>query len=686
MNEQNNDLNTMPTSQPLQTDVPTPVPSANVGQPEPVPAPVIEPTTAPQPVIELAPSAPTPVVEPNIAPSTPPQPMVQQPSAVAPQPVSTTPIASQQIQTTEQPVVSPAPAPVQADIVPSDPINPIANNATISPTMQSVQPTLSPSQSQPENHTNNTNPIPNTGSSTVGFVPNETPLPKKKNKTLLVVIIFAILAVIAGVGIFVIYPMIKKNLTTPKMVYEVAIGDITKQINTTVDDIIHDKALIDISLGIDSNMPTISSFSGYTYGINAGVDSNSNTAQVGLFMKNSTVEYSLYEYLKNGKKYSRYSTDNQLNFLGEMSEEESNEIFSSFKEVLESQKDLSNDDANYLVNKVSELLIASLDEGKLSREETSLTINGKNVKALNNKYVIDNDTADKMVKHIINGLKEDEKAIAILANIMNLSEDEINEKLTYNENNLDDEDDEDDEQTTLIMNLYTDNSLSKSLGFALTDDNGEIKIHYYTLDNYFELGLYSKEEDIETNKDNENKVSVVGTKRDKGTDVVVTVNDKKVVSLFVTENTEDKLSLTYEVFGDEDTNVNGKLNLTIDDNDKRNKTVLDFTMKAGEQYINVSLNVTLDWTSEVANINTGNAVQVSDVEIQNKNQELLKQLSETPIGILLQTISGDVSSTIQDYYEDSYNYIDDNTANDVVNIIPEYSDIPVIIDEDNYTN
>ena len=683
MNEQNNDLNTMPTSQPLQTDVPTPVPSANVGQPEPVPAPVIEHTTAPQPVIELAPSAPTPVVEPNIASSTPPQPMVQQPSAVAPQPVSTTPIASQQNQTTEQPVVSPAPAPVQADIVPSDPINPIANNATISPTMQSVQPTLSPSQSQPENHTNNTNPIPNTGSNTVGFVPNETPLPKKKNKTLLVVIIFAILAVIACVGIFVIYPMIKKNLTTPKMVYEVAIGDITKQINTTVDDIIHDKALIDISLGIDSNMPTISSFSGYTYGINAGVDSNSNTAQVGLFMKNSTVEYSLYEYLKNGKKYSRYSTDNQLNFLGEMSEEESNEIFSSFKEVLESQKDLSNDDANYLVNKVSELLIASLDEGKLSREETSLTINGKNVKALNNKYVIDNDTADKMVKHIINGLKEDEKAITILANIMNLSEDEINEKLTYNENNLDDED---DEQTTLIMNLYTDNSLSKSLGFALTDDNGEIKIHYYTLDNYFELGLYSKEEDIETNKDNENKVSVVGTKRDKGTDVVVTVNDKKVVSLFVTENTEDKLSLTYEVFGDEDTSVNGKLNLTIDDNDKRNKTALDFTMKAGEQYINVSLNVTLDWTSEVANINTGNAVQVSDVEIQNKNQELLKQLSETPIGILLQTISGDVSSTIQDYYEDSYNYIDDNTANDVVNIIPEYSDIPVIIDEDNYTN
>ena len=639
MNEQNN-LNTVPNAQPAPAPAPTP---AFAPSPAPAPAPVAQPT----PVAAPAP-APAPV----------------QPAAPAPAPAPQAPVAAP----APTPVASPAPAPVQADIVPSEPINPIANNATVQPAAQPAAP--APAQPQPMQPV-----VPTT---TAGFVPNGAPLqPKKKNVPLIVGIVVAVIAVLAAVGYFVVYPLVIQKMTTPKKVYEIAIQNITKEINTKVNDAVHEKTFIELSLGVDSNMEMISAFSGYTYGFNFGGDSVNKSAQVGLFMKNSTVEYSLYEYIKDNKKYSRYSTDQVLNYLGEMTEEEMNDLFGSLQESL-TESSVTNEEATYVINKISELIISGMEEDKFSREETTIKVNGESIKVLNNKYTIDDAGIEKMAKHILDGLKSDEKAVKILAKMSDVTEEDMKKQLTYEENKEEDSEGTEDkgEPTTLTMNLYTSTKGAETYGFAINDDKGNLKIHYYTTEKAFELGLYSKTKDEETNKDTENTITALGVARDKGTSVDVTVNDKKIMNLLITENTDTKLALTYEVFVDENNSITGSFKMSIDENDKRSKILYEFTMKAGDQYINLELNLLNDWTSEVANINTGSAVQVTEADIQAKSQQLVGQIMQTPVGMLLQTLSSMSSGGIQDFYDDSYNSI--GTGDVVITLDDPDVTIPVI--------
>ena len=399
MNEQNN-LNTVPNAQPA------PAPS-------PAPAPAPAPSPAPAPVAQ-----PTPVAAPAPAPA--PAPVQPAAPAPAPAPVPQAPVA----EPAPAPVASPAPAPAQADIVPSEPINPIANNATVQPAAQPAAP--APEQPQPMQPV-----VPTTSA---GFVPNGAPLqPKKKNVPLIVGIVVAVIAVLAAVGYFVVYPLVIQKMTTPKKVYEIAIQNITKEINTKVNDAVHEKTFIELSLGVDSNMEMISAFSGYTYGFNVGGDPVNKSAQVGLFMKNSTVEYSLYEYIKDNKKYSRYSTDQVLNYLGEMTEEEMNDLFGSLQESL-TESSVTNEEATYIINKISELIISGMEEDKFSREETTIKLNGESIKVLNNKYIIDDAGIEKMAKHILDGLKSDEKAVKILAKMSDVTEEDMKKQLTYEEN------------------------------------------------------------------------------------------------------------------------------------------------------------------------------------------------------------------------------------------------------------
>lgn len=635
MNEQNN-LNTVPNAQPAPAPTPTPAPST-APAPSPAPAPVAQPT---------------PVDAPAPAPIQP----------VAPAPAPQEPVAAP----APTPVASPAPAPVQADIVPSEPINPIANNATVQPAVQPAAP--APAQPQPMQ--------PVAPTTTAGFVPNGAPLqPKKKNVPLIVGIVVAVIAVLAAVGYFVVYPMIIQKMNTPQMVYEIAIQNLTKEINAKVNDAVHEKTFIELSLGVDSNMEMISAFSGYTYGFNVGGDPVNKSAQVGLFMKNSTVEYSLYEYIKDNKKYSRYSTDQVLNYIGEMTEEEMNDLFGSLQESL-TETGVTNEEATYVINKISELIISSMEEDKFSREETTIKVNDENIKVLNNKYTVDNAGIEKMVKHILDGLKSDEQAIKILAKISGVTEEDMKKQLTYEEKKEDSQDTEDkEESTTLTMNLYTSTKGAELYGFAINDDKGSLKIHYYATEKAFEFELYSKTKDEETNKDAENTINVLGVARDKGTSVDVTVNSKKIMNLLITENTETKFALTYEIFVDENNSVTGSFKVSIDENDKRSKILYEFTMKAGDQYINLELNLLSDWTSEVANINTGSAVQVTAADLEAKSQQLLGQIMQTPVGMLLQTLSSMSSGGVQDYYSDDYNAIG---TGDVV-ITPDDPDVTISV-------
>ena len=80
------------------------------------------------------------------------------------------------------------------------------------------------------------------------------------------------------------------------------------------------------------------------------------------------------------------SHSEELIYVGEANLEEAGEIFGSFQEMISTSKKASSEDINYVLNKISELLISSLDESKLSKEEASIIVNKETIKVVNNKY------------------------------------------------------------------------------------------------------------------------------------------------------------------------------------------------------------------------------------------------------------------------------------------------------------
>lgn len=675
MNEQNNGLTNVQNPQQPAPAQPT-MQAANVAQP------VVEAPTAPQQPVTPAPAPVTPSVAPAPAPQPVPTPAPTQPAQpaqpavpVAPAPVAPapTPVATpaQPMQSAPAPAASPAPA-AQTDIVASAPLNPIAANATVAQPTPGATPQPSATPAQPNNNG-------------VGFVANGAPLPKKKNTGLIIGIVAVVLVVLVLLGVFVIGPAILKATITPKVVYESSIQAVSKELSNTVTGVVHDKAIYEIELDLDSNMDTISSFSGYTYGVNAGIDPTNKALQMGLYMKNSSAEYSMWNYIKDGKQYSRYSTDEVLNYLGEVTDEESNELFATFKETLESQANADDEDLNYLIEKVSALLIETIDEEKLSQEETTLTLNEESVKVLNNKYVIDEKTLEATVKHLLDGLKKDEKAVKIIATLAEVTEDEVKTMLTYEESKETEVEGE-EEFTNLVFNIYT-TTKGEAVGFALTDENGNNDIHYYANEKYFEFEFYEKTEDEETNKDIENVLTVVGIVRSEKTNVTVKYNKEKIASAVINKNTDTELELTYEVYLGEGQTITGSFKSTYTETDERIKTKLEFSMKAGEQYINVGLGVGLDWTSEIAKINTGNAQTLTEDELMQKQNAFMTGLMNTPIGMLFQTMGGDTSSGINDYYEITTG--DQDTAigaDDVIYPDNVEDEDAIIVDSDDHIN
>lgn len=639
MTEQNNvqtpqqPVPAQPTMQPV-NNVAQPVAPANPAPQQPVaPAAPVQPAAQPAPST----SAPAPAPVSPAQPVAPAQPApVQNPAPVAEPAPAAQPAPAQPAPT---PVVAQPSTPVQADIAPSAPLNPLENAQPQTPAFSSA-----PTPAVPMS------PAPVTAQpGGTNFVPNAEPLKKKSNKGLIIGIVVAVVAVLAVVGYFVIYPLIMKNMITPNKVYENTINAVFKEITTTVEDVVHDKAIYSFDAKIDSNMPTISSFSGYTYGINVGVDPTKEALQAGLYMKNANADYSLWGYIKDGKQYTRYSTDNKLNYIGELSSEEHDELFGALKEALEAQGKADAESINYVINKINELVLSSIKEDKLTQEEATITVNKENIKVLNNKYVLDEATMKATVKHIVDGLKADKKAVTNLATLLGVKEEEVTQMLTYEES----EEDDGVEYTTMIVNIYTTNK-AELVGFAITDEKGNNDIHYYKNGGSFELEYYEKTEDTETNKDIENTLSIVGVEKGGKTNVTVTFNKEKIATLVINKNTETELDLDYTVILGEEQNVTGSLAIKVDEGNDKSRYTYDFSMKAAEQYINVTLDISLDWTTQVANINTGEAVTVTEAELALKDAAFIEALANTPIGALFQTMGGDTSAGINDYYSDSY--------------------------------
>ena len=219
----------------------------------PVETPVVTPAPAetPQPVAEV-PAAPVQPVEPV----QPVQPVQEQPVVQAETPVA-------------QPAVEPTPV-----------VQPTVTNIDGTSVVQNTQ----NSGIQTSDQLGNMNSLGDV--SNIGFVPTGEVIKKKAKKSTVITVILLILVILGLVGYFFVYPFVVKTyFSKPKKVYEETIKSVFKDINETITTPIHDKGIYEISASLDSNVNQLKEFSGYTYGINLGIDPDTKAIQYGASIK-----------------------------------------------------------------------------------------------------------------------------------------------------------------------------------------------------------------------------------------------------------------------------------------------------------------------------------------------------------------------------------------------------------------
>lgn len=692
MNEQNNNIAPTPTNAPIQNVPPVEQASVtqestvtNVGQEvvtqQPVSTPqveavapqvqnvVVEPSV--QPVENIQPQAVEPVINTNtVSPveaapinTTVPQgnvsePVVQQTvvtpqvETVAPQVLETPTVVQQPNQVVAQPTIQPQAVNNQA----------VVNTANQVPVDEFGNPTsvpLSPGASINSNNINTTGYNGMLDATSVGFVASDSSLPKKKNKGLIIGIVIALILVLAAVGYFVIYPFVVKTyFSDPKNVYETTIRTVLKNVSNTAGDIVKSKATYDVQVSLDTNVETLKLFSGYTYSANLGIDPETKTLQYGYLIKDeATVGHSYYNYLKDGNNYIRYSTYRDLIYTGAANLEQPALLSLTYQDLFDAASSANSEDVEYLINKITDLIVNGIDESKLIKEDASITVDGEVLKVTNNKYEFNETTMKYMEDSITNGLASDDKALEILAKMNKTTKDEIKKNLTEEKTTENDdttiniEDDSDSSSNEVVYtNIYTYGLKNEIVGISITNKDSKDEVTYYNVKDYFEINYIYEETDFVTEKTILKTTKVIGRTQTGRTTVNISQDDKEIAKLNIKKWEPGQYEFDYEAIYKEST-VKGIVKLVKESTDERLKYTLDFTSDNGSEHINVNLVFSEDWTSEIANINTGTAKTLNETELLERKNEFNTALTTTPIGTFIQTIAGFTSPGVGDYYE-----------------------------------
>lgn len=609
-----------------------PVPNA-APAPTPVPAPVPVPTPAHaiEPVIQ------EPIAVPVAQPVQPAvQPVQETVPAVAPASVQATPITNEGGFGTAIATPS-APAPEMQSIPQPAPI--IAN-----PTVD-----LNQSLTAPVDNGTFAPSVPL--GDQVGFVATGQPIEEKKSKKGLVA--FIVLLVLVGLGLlawFVIIPMVKRYLTTPKDVFDTTITTLSKEVTNGIELIVHDKTTYTIDLEIDSNIETIKDFAGYTYTTKIGLDSTSKLAETGLTIVDKyDTKYSMFKYAKGGKEYRRYSTNDSLLYVGD----------DTINWDKMSQENLTADESTYLVEKLSTMIKESLDEKYLSKnDDSSVTVNGETIKASKYTYKIVDENLNATIKHIAKGILDDEKLFNIFVKIernklISPTEEELNELDENLEEKLENitKEKEDKEylgNSSIEISVYTNGKTAEFAGIEILNqgDDKSYKVQYSTLNGHYNVFIYSKAP--WNGETTENTIRIDGIKNGNVTKSTVKAEDVEIATFKVTDNGTNGKTVEYEILLEnielfkEYDNLTGSLTYSTKADEKKNVDNLSFEVKSGKSYFKIDVKLTTDWTSDVANINTSASTTPTDVELETIENNFFTEFeSRTPYGTLIGLFESD---------------------------------------------
>lgn len=538
--------------------------------------------------------------------------------------------------------VNPEVLDVQTPVMPVQPIQQVpVSTVPVTPVPEPVQTVV---QDIPVADPINTGTTPYTplNNGNVGFVATGEALEKKKGKGGLIAIIILIIAILGVGGFFLFKFFLLPMLIQPKQVFETAVNTAAKEINNSISTKLHNKSIYSIQADVDSNIELFKEFSGYKYNFKYGYDHDNKLLEIGYGVKDPyEVDHSFYSYVKDDKTYERYSNYQSLIYTGAFTE--SSDLSKLFNKLANSN--ISSEDSTYIVNKISNELINTFDESKFTKEDASVVVNGETINGVKNKYSLDYNSLENTYRTIASSIVNDEKALKILASINGTTPGQLEEKLNnfINKNHVL----KSDESSIIDIIIYTAKSDASFLGFEiitddkLYDESNQLvdsfsKIQYQTYNGNFNVYIYSKSEVLKT----ESSLSIIGV--NKGDHTAITVKDKDTKYAYLKYkklNNGFNIEYTlYEALIGSKEGITGSLDYTVKTSENKETGTYNLVIRGGDEYIKVNVTVDNDWGYDVANINTGASVSLSDAEIQNTELTFDNDLKTNTPGEFMKTI------------------------------------------------
>lgn len=483
------------------------------------------------------------------------------------------------------------------------------------------------------------------------IVPNptsQTTEPKKKkgiNKGLLIAII-AILVVMIAVGGYAAYLFFG---VSPKKVHNNIIDEVFANATGFAEKLMASNYNADAktiktssTISFDTNLDELSMLKNYAFKIDAGIDRENNfvNSNFAILEKNNEI-LNGNVYLLNNKAY--FDSPKLYDRVIEIGDFEFD-----INETLEAYEVLDSDRLTHLLDTLKNGFKDGFDENKFTRKLENVNLNGKEIKAFNNSYIIEESDAYSIIKSMLTAIKNDDESIETVVDFIN----DISSSLSTIES------EETPYQITKDDVLKTlDSAIAQITDAKMSGSSNKIFFNVYTniiTNNVIAVKLISVADNqsqnlLEYSVDGDTSKIHIGdadgstfsfdiTTKDNKSDYKFTIDGVTLITGTV-EYSDNKASLSLSI----DTSSiipdisSVSLEINSEEKDNSNSTELKLSVNAGDKIYEVSIkeDSTIAYDEAIAKPNVSNSVPLDQVDEDALNNNMSDIIKNSDLGDLL---------------------------------------------------
>lgn len=450
--------------------------------------------------------------------------------------------------------------------------------------------------------------------------------PNKNKKILLLSLIIGIVVFISLVGV-VGY---KIAMSSPKVIFKNSIKAVFKGVNRSIDEVEKYRDILDIEnnaivfrgdIKADIKFDDLEelkelrdrgiNISDYSFGAEVGFDLKNELIQGNVYVKGDSEKIEMNAYAQD--KYV-YATSNLVDgYIREEYPELTDEL-EEIKKVLDEAKDkyeIEAENYDYVIEALKKAIINSLDSKKMSKESSTIRVNGKDLKVTQYTYTLDEDALKKTYESIFNSLLEDDEFLDKMAKLMGEEKSSVEDTL----NEMKDEANENLElEEEMKIHIYTNGVSNKTRGFGIEYDEQDY-FHFYTDGENAESILYDDSE--------AEIVKLVSVRKDNVDEVTVTYEDEGTIKAYVREISETVIDCDIEVTI-EDKTVKGTVYLSGEVGNTNIDGKYKLKIEYDNQYIGVEGTYGIESKEKLEKANISKVLREEDLD----QEEALKRLEE----------------------------------------------------------